>query len=240
MKYAALSATAAAACAALALSGCAAKGEKRPDEGFPSISVSPESAAPTPTQSGTGLSVVDASPGGPEDQDPLWQGLKKAAEGKQRAYLSAWIHYDSKLADSGQVTLTPDAAESVSVTVDSKAVEKSDAPFYRILGTFDVEKTADSAFTLKTVNTKEQPELNPKSPSTKARCTASDAGDRLQLAAQNLADDPSKRAEMRLQWGGSPAVWWAIQATAASLRQSNGDAQGDFFTEACEQYMEAG
>jgi len=240
LKTLTLASAAVLSCAGLLLGGCAVKEEKRPAENFPSISVSPESATPVETADGDAVTVVDVSPGGPEDSDPLWQGLAKSAKDKKPIYLSTWIHYDSKIPKSGQVTLTADTPESVSVTTDAKAVTSTDAPFYHVVGTFDIDQAADSAFTLKQTSGEEKKNLNPKSPDTKARCTAADAGDRLQKAAQDLAEDPGKRDEMRLQWGGSPQVWWAIQRTAQSLRDSHGDSQGDFFTEACEKYLQAG
>ena len=240
MKNSVRALLAATAAGSLALTACSVKDGERPVKDFPSISVSPESVAPLATADASIVSVVDSSPGGPKDSDPLWQGLEAAATQKKPLYLNAWVHYDAKIGSDGQVTLTPDTPESVSITLDAKAVKAAEAPFYQMVGTFTVTKVAGAAYTLKTDSTEEKKDLNPTGPSTKERCSAADAGDRLQLAAQTLSADSSKREEMHAQWAAAPAVWWAIQRSASSLRDSNGESQGDFFTEACEKYIQAG
>src|SRR5699024_888664 len=104
-------------------------------------------------------------------------------------------------------------------------------------GTFDVDEIGNSAYTLKTVDDEDIPELDPKGPDDEARCTADDAQDRIGLAANDLAEDSSRREELRQQWGGSPRVWWGIQETAIRLGQEGGVA-GDFLTEACSEYLQ--
>ena len=43
---------------------------------------------------------------------------------------------------------------------------------------------------------------------------------------------------MRLRWAAAPEVWWGIQQTALSLRDSDGDFAGDFLGEACGPYRD--
>lgn len=205
----------------------------------PRPSVSEEEVTPIETpDSAPEVSVVDTSPGGAKDTDPLWQGLAEAAEKKTDAYLKVYVHTgEPDVPDSGETTITADSPDSVSVTLDSKSVDTEKAPFLLIHGTFEVEEIGNSAYTLKTVDDEDIPELDPKSPDDKTRCTADDAQDRIGLAADDLADDPGKREQFRQQWGGSPAVWWGIQMTAISLGEE-GEVAGDFLTEACGEYLQ--
>jgi hypothetical protein len=202
-------------------------------------SVSKEEVTPIETpKDAPDVSVVDSSPGGKKDNDPLWQGLAEAAEKKTPAYLRVYVHAGNpEVPDSGEMTVTADSPDSVSVTVDSKNVDDELSPFLLIHGKFDVEEIGNSAYTLKTVDDKDIPELDPKGPDDKKRCTADDAQDRIGLAADDLADDPDKREEFRQQWGGSPRVWWGIQMTAISLGEEGGVA-GDYLTEACGEYLQ--
>lgn len=211
-------------------------GESRPD---PRPSVSQEEVTPIETpDSAPKVSIVDSSPGGSKDTDPLWKGLAEAAANKSEAYLKVWVHAGNPdVPESGEVTVTADTPDSVSVSVDGANVKRENSPFLLIHGTFTVEEIGNSAFSLKTVNSDDIPELDPKSPNDETRCTADDAQDRISLAADDLASDPGKREEFRQQWGGSPQVWWGIQMTAQSLGQEGGVA-GDFLTEACGAYLE--
>ncbi|MCQ9367652.1 hypothetical protein NQ038_10045 [Brevibacterium sp. 50QC2O2] len=227
-----------------ALAGCQTAAGERP-KGQPTpvvddtISVSPEPAQTVAKPSGTPeVALVDTTPGGAQKSDPLWQALAKAAESGNPAYFKVYVHVGNPPAAKGSVTLTSDTPDSVSVTVDAAAVHKQKAAqFYLLQGTFDVSKTAESAYSLKTKSTDEIKGLNPSGPAAAERCSSDDAIDRIQQAADTLADNPSKREELRLQWAASPEVWWGIQLTAESLRDSNGDAAGDYLTEACEPYL---
>lgn len=205
----------------------------------PRPSVSEEEVTPIETpDSAPDVSIVDTSPGGARDTDPLWQGLAEAAEKKTDAYLKVYVHTgDPDVPDSGETTITADSPDSVSVTLDSASVDTQMSPFLLIHGTFEVEEIGNSAYTLTTVDDKDIPELDPKGPDDKARCTADDAQDRISLAADDLSEDPGKREELRQQWGASPAVWWGIQKTAISLGEE-GEVAGDFLTEACGEYLQ--
>ncbi|MCT1765984.1 hypothetical protein M3B92_07650 [Brevibacterium casei] len=224
------------AAAVLTTSACVPTStETRPQ---PRPSVSPEEVTPIATpDDAPEISVVDSSPGGAKESDPLWQGLAQAAAEKKPAYLKTWVHTaNPDLPDSGEVTVTPDSPNSVSVTLDAGNVTTDKAPFVLIHGLFDVEEIGESAYTLTTVNSDDIPELDPQGPDDEARCTADDAQDRISLAADDLSADPGKREEFRQQWGASPQVWWGIQMTARSLGEEGGVA-GDYLTEACGAYL---
>lgn len=210
--------------------------ETRPQE-RPSVSEEEVTPIETPDDAPE-ISVVDSSPGGAKDVDPLWQGLAEAAEKKSEAYLKVYVRTGNPdVPDSGEATVTADTPDSVSVTVDADNVDTEKSPFLLIHGSFTVKAIGDSAYTLTTKDSEDIPELDPKGPDDKARCTADDAQDRISLAADDLADDPDKREDLRQQWGSSPQVWWGIQKTAASLNKEGGVA-GDFLTEACGEYLE--
>lgn len=216
---------------------CVSTGEDiRPQ---PRPSVSEEEITPIATPDGAPeVSIVDSSPGGAKETDPLWQGLAEAAEKKTEAYLKVYVHSGNpEIPDSGQMTVTADSPDSVSVTVDAENVDADKSPFLLIHGTFEVKEIGGSAYTLTTVDDQDIPELDPQSPDDEARCTADDAQDRISLAADDLADDPDKREDFRAQWGGSPQVWWGIQMTAISLGEE-GEVAGDFLTEACGEYLQ--
>lgn len=226
-----LTVPAAAACVLLALTGCEATGTERPD---PRPSVSPEVATPVETpDSAPAITLVDVSPGGPVEGDPVWSGLRTAAADGEDAYLDVYVHSYQEPGGEGEVTLTPSTPDSVSITVPAEAVDAERAPFYRILGTFAVTEVGSSAYTLEAASTDEITEVRPTGPSTEERCTAEDANERIGQAAQQLADDPGSREELRLLWASAPEVWWGIQRTAATLGDSEGEAAGDFLTEAC-------
>lgn len=209
--------------------------ETRPQ---PRPSVSPEEVTPIATpDDAPEISVVDSSPGGAQEADPLWQGLAQAVQNDEQAYLKVWVRAGNPdLPDSGEVTVTPDSPNSVSVTVDAGNVDTQNSPFVLIQGLFDVEEVGGSAYRLTTVNSEDIPELDPQGPGDEERCTAADAQDRISLAAEDLSADPSRREEFRQQWGASPQVWWGIQKTAQSLGQEGGVA-GDYLTEACGEYL---
>lgn len=199
-----------------------------------------ESAAGAEPTSGAGdtVTVVDSSPGGPQSHDPLWAGLDTAADDHADVYLRTLVHVGVPPGQSGTVTLTPDSPNSVSVTVNAKAVHKQTADaFYMLQGTFSVNKTADSAYSLTLKSTAEKKDLNPRGAGTKERCTAPDAVDVTQRAADELADGKKSREQLRKQWGAAPEVWWGIQLTAASLKQSDGDSAGDYLTQACRDFL---
>lgn len=227
----------AAACASgLLLSGCAVNESERPEQ---RPSLSPEEVTPVETpDSAPPVVVVDTTPGGAKDNDPLWQGLEKAAADGEEAYLNVYLRTFGDVADSGEVSLTPDMPNSVTVNVDAAQVSAHEGSFYQVLGTFEVEQLGDSAFTLTTVSGDEIAELNPQGPDSQARCTADDAQDRIELAASDLAEDPAEREDLRLRWAAAPEVWWGIQQTALALRDSGGDFAGDFLGEACGPYRD--
>ena len=221
----------------LSLAGCQVNEGQRPQlDNY--ASVSPEPAPTVAAPEGTpDLQLVDVSPGGPKERDPLWTTLEQAAGQSAPVYLDVYVYYDSKLPDTDQVSLTADIPNSVTVTVDKDAVDAKLAPFYRISGTFTAEMLADSTFTLTTVNTDRIDGLVPDGPSTEERCTADDAQDRIGTAFEELASDPNKREELRLQWLSSPEVWWGIQLTAAELVDTDGGTEGDFISQACYKYL---
>lgn len=236
MRLRPLALLSAAAIAATMTACVATPNETRPQ---PRPSVSKEEVTPIETpDDAPKVSIVDSSPGGAKDTDPLWQGLAEAAEKKTEAYLKVYVHTGNpEVPDSGETTVTADSPDSVSVTVDADNVDDGASPFLLIHGTFDVEEIGNSAYTLTTVDDEDIPELDPKGPNDEKRCTADDAQDRIGLAADDLAEDPGRHEEFRQQWGGSPRVWWGIQKTAISLGEEGGVA-GDFLTEACGEYLQ--
>lgn len=236
MRLRPLALLSAAAIAATTTACVATPNETRPQ---PRPSVSKEEVTPIETpDDAPKVSIVDSSPGGAKDTDPLWQGLAEAAEKDTEAYLKVYVHTGNpEVPDSGETTVTADSPDSVSVTVDAKNVDDGASPFLLIHGTFEVEEIGNSAYTLTTVDDEDIPELDPKGPDDEERCTADDAQDRIGLAADDLAEDPGRREEFRQQWGGSPRVWWGIQKTAISLGEEGGVA-GDFLTEACGEFLQ--
>lgn len=225
------------AAALLATTACVSTSEETRPQPRPSVSKEEVTPIETPDDAPE-ITVVDTSPGGEKDTDPLWQGLAEAAEKDTEAYLKVYVHTGNpEVPETGETTVTADSPDSVSVTVDAENVDDDLSPFLLIHGTFDVDEIGSSAYTLKTVDDEDIPELDPKGPDDEARCTADDAQDRIGLAANDLAEDSSRREEFRQQWGGSPRVWWGIQKTAISLGQEGGVA-GDFLTEACSEYLQ--
>ncbi|GAA4284818.1 hypothetical protein GCM10022261_23490 [Brevibacterium daeguense] len=226
----------AAVCATLALTGCQSSGSERPPA---EPSVSPEVATPVATpDAAPAVTVVDTSPGGSADDDPLWQGLRQAAADGSEAYLHVAVHMYEEPVGGDTLTLTPSTPDSVSVTVPADSVSAEAAPFYRVTGTFSVEEVGSAAYTLESLTGEELSELHPQGPSSEERCTASDANERILQASQTLAEEPEQREELRLLWSSAPEVWWGIQRTAVSLRDTDGEVAGDFLTEACGAYLE--
>lgn len=222
--------------------GCQVAEGERPVE-TPSVSAEDVTAVPTPSDLDV-VPVIDVSAGGPQDTDAVWQGLTAAAEAGQNAYVHAWIHTYQEVPEEGEVSLTPDTPDSVTVTVDdASAVTAGEEGFHLIDATVGVEQLGDSAFVLTVEDTETRAELLPKGPDDEARCTAADGNERIQAASQVLADvlredDAEQREELRLQWGASPAVWWGIQRTAISLVDTDGDTAGDFLLEACTPFLD--
>lgn len=220
------------------LAGCQSAGSERPvDE---ATSVPPPSEAPTQQapQGAPADFLVDSTPGGPEDQDPLWQTLKSAAADKKEVYLKVAMHNYSEPAASGdQVTVINDTPDSVSVTVDKGRVEKLEPTFYVITGTFTAEEVGSSAYKLTTVDDKEITELNLPGEDDEARCTADDGTAAIDEAVEQLRSNPDSRDNMRRIWGAAPAVWWGIQASAKSLEETQGNVAGDSLVEACDPYL---
>lgn len=222
--------------------GCQVAEGERPVE-TPSVSAEDVTAVPTPSDLDV-VPVIDVSAGGPQDTDAVWQGLAAAAEAGQNAYVHAWIHTYQEVPEEGEVSLTPDTPDSVTLTVDdASAVTAGEEGFFLIDATVGVEQLGDSAFVLTVEDTETRSELLPKGPDDEARCTASDGNERIQVASQVLADvlredDAEQREQLRLQWGASPAVWWGIQRTAISLVDTDGDTAGDFLLEACTPFLD--
>lgn len=235
---------------ALVLSGCATTGTER-GAGAPGSAGSSASAdtpdgaetnaeAPSVEAAPEGepqVEIVDTSPGGPKEQDPLWAGLEEAAAGNGIAYLDVHLRSAAASADTGTVPLTPDTPDSVTVTVPEEGLDDSASPWYRITGTFSVEQIAESAFVLETQSTEIDADLELSGPSTEERCTAEGANEDIMGAAERLAEDPGAHEELRSEWGSSPEVWWGIQLTAGSLRSSDGNFAGDFLSTACADYL---
>lgn len=222
--------------ALLVLTGCQEAGTEATSE---QPTVSPEVATPVETpDSAPEVTVVDTSPGGPIEVDPVWSGLQNAAQEGQEAYLDVHLHTYQEPGAEDPVTLTPSTPNSMTITVPAEALDSENAPFYRVAGTFTVEGLGSSAYALTAENTDEISELQPSGPDTEERCTADDASERTQQAAQQLVESPDTREELRLLWASAPAVWWGIQRTALTLQGSDGDVAGDFFTEGCGPYLE--
>jgi hypothetical protein len=222
--------------------GCQVAEGERPVE-TPSVSAEDITAVPTPSDLDV-VPVIDVSAGGSQDTDAVWQGLSTAAEAGQNAYVHAWIHTYQEVPEEGEVSLTPDTPDSVTLTVDdASAITAGEEGFFLIDATVGVEQLGDSAFVLTVEDTETRSELLPKGPDDEARCTAADGNERIQAASQVLADvlredDAEQREQMRLQWGASPAVWWGIQRTAISLVDTDGDTAGDFLLEACTPFLD--
>lgn len=224
------------AAVAVALSACTVHQTERPGNNY--SSASPE---PVPTlQEVAGAPqnrVVDASPGGPRDQDPVWQGLAQSVENTQDIYLDVMIHTGGQLGEGDTVTLTPDAPDSVSITVPAQAVTSPTSGFYRITGTFSVEELGASAYSLQTVSTAAIDGLIPGDKNLADECSHPEAQNRIGLAAQTLANNPDQREDLRRTWISVPELWWAIQSSAILMRKTNGETEGDFFLQACESVL---
>lgn len=215
------------------LSACAVNQTERPGNSYETGSPDPVPSISAPADTPE-LTVVDASPGGSRDNDPLWDTLAKTAGDKKPVYVDVVVHTGAEVGDSDRVTLTPDTPDSVSVTVDKKAVSENSPGFYRIRGTFEAEQLGDSSFDVKTTNTDEIPGLIPKNKELKKECSDSEGANRIGAAAEKLANDPDTREDLRKTWISTPELWWAIQQSAVLMRETNGETEGDFFFQACE------
>ncbi|MGO1397572.1 MAG: hypothetical protein ACTHVO_04165 [Brevibacterium yomogidense] len=226
---------------AVLVTGCQVVDAERPVE-TPSVSAEDVTSVPTPSDLDV-TPVIDVSPGGPQETDPVWQGLAQAVESGTDAYVHAWVHTYQEVPEDGEATLTPDTPDSVSITVDdASAITEGQSGFYLLDATVEVEQLGGSVFSLTVVDTETRSDLLPQGPDDEARCTADDANDRIQAASQVLADviredDAEQREQLRLQWGASPAVWWGIQRTGSALADTDGESAGDFLLEACEPYL---
>ena len=215
------------------MSACAVNPTERPPTSYATGSPEPVPSISAPADTPE-LTVVDASPGGSRENDPLWDTLAKAAGDKKPVYVDVVVHTGAEVPDSDRVTLTPDTPDSVSVTVDSDVVLDSSPGFHRIRGTFEAEKLGDSAFELSTKSTDEIPGLIPKNKKLKKECSEPEGADRIGAAAEKLADDPDAREDLRKTWISAPELWWAIQQSAVLMRETDGETEGDFFFQACE------
>lgn len=220
------------------LAGCTPQSGERPSDA--ATSVPPPSQAPTQEapEGAPENFLVDSSPGGPQEGDPLWQLLAETAGSGDEVYLKVAFHnYSEPTASEGQVTVLNDIPDSVSVTVDEAQVTPLEPTFYVVTGTFTVEEVGSSAYTLETVDGEEIPELNLEGDNDEARCSPENAQETIMEAVEQLRSNPDERDNMRRLWGAAPAVWWAIQASAQSLDESDGDSPGDTVLEACEPYL---
>lgn len=215
------------------LSACAVNPTERPGASYATGSPEPVPSISAPADTPE-LTVVDASPGGSRENDPLWDSLAKAASDKKPVYMDVVVHTGAEVADSDRVTLTPDTPDSVSVTVDRDVVSESSPGFHRIRGTFEAEQLGDSAFELSTKSTDEIPGLIPKNKELKKECSDPEGADRIGAAAEKLAGDPDAREDLRKTWISAPELWWAIQQSAVLMRETDGETEGDFFFQACE------
>src|SRR5699024_8616825 len=175
------------AVALLATTACVSTPEETRPQPRPSVSKEEVTPVETPDDAPE-VTVVDTSPGGEKDTDPLWQRLAEAAENDTEAYLKVYVHTGNpELPDAGETAVPADSPDRVSVTVDAENVDDELSPFLLIHGTFDVDEIGNSAYTRSTVDDEDIPELDPKGPDDEARCTADDAQDRIGLAANDLA-----------------------------------------------------
>ncbi|SMY12722.1 hypothetical protein [Brevibacterium jeotgali] len=227
--------------AAVLVAGCQVVDGERPVE-TPSVSAEDVTSVPTPSDLDV-TPVIDVSPGGPQEEDHVWQGLAQAVSSGTDAYVHAWVHTYQEVPEDGEATLTPDTPDSVSITVDDASVITEGQPdFYLLDATVEVEQLGDSAFSLTVVDAETRSDLLPQGPDDEARCSADDANERIQAASQVHADvlreeDMEQREQLRLQWGASPAVWWGIQRTGSALAGTDGESAGDFLLEACQPYL---
>src|SRR5699024_624688 len=127
--------------------------------------------------------------------------------------------------------------DRVCVAVAAESVDAALSPFLLIHGTFDVDEIGSSAYTLKTVDDEDIPELDPKGPDDEARCTADDAQDRIGLPANDLAEESSRREGFRPQWGGSPGGRGGVPKRGTGPGPEGGGA-GGVLTEACSEYLQ--
>ena len=215
------------------VSACAVNQTERPGNSYETGSPEPVPSISAPANTPE-LIVVDASPGGSRDNDPLWDTLAKAAGDKKPVYVDVVVFTGAEVVGSDRVTLTPEMPDSVSVTVDKKAVSENSPGFYRIRGTFEAEQLGDSAFDLSTKSTDEIPGLIPKNKNLKKECLDPEGANRIGAAAEKLANDPDSREDLRKTWISTPELWWAIQQSAVLMRETDGETEGDFFFQACE------
>lgn len=215
------------------LTACTINPTERPSANYPTGSPEPVPTLAAPTGA-PALTVVDASPGGPADSDPLWQGLKTAAAQSSPIYVDAVIHTGAEVSAGSRTSLTPDTPDSVSVTADSDVVSSVSPGFYRLRGTFTVEEIGASAYELTTESANEIPGFIPGNKTLDKECTQPEAATQIGSAAQELAGDPGTREDLRKTWISVPELWWAIQRSAQLMRSTNGETEGDFFFQACE------
>ena len=228
------------AVAAFSLVGCTVVDSERPVEGASSA----PTTATEQTEEGTddnadGSQFVDVSPGGPKNEDPLWQSLAEAADSGDPIYLWAWMQTADEPGGDDSVTLSPSAQDSVKVTAPKSTVD-ANGTFALITGTFTVEEKGDGDYALTLESPDAKDELVPDGPTSEERCTAENAQDTIGGAADKLAQDPDARDDLRKEWLSSPEVWWAIQDAGRNLRDTGGDFEGDGLATACGDYVQGG
>ena len=199
------------------VSACAVNQTERPGNSYETGSPEPVPSISAPANTPE-LIVVDASPGGSRDNDPLWDTLAKAAGDKKPVYVDVVVFTGAEVVGSDRVTPTPEMSPG----------------FYRIRGTFEAEQLGDSAFDLSTKSTDEIPGLIPKNKNLKKECLDPEGANRIGAAAEKLANDPDSREDLRKTWISTPELWWAIQQSAVLMRETDGETEGDFFFQACE------
>lgn len=226
--------------AAFSLVGCSVVDSERPAEGTSNSPAAAESTASATADDNAGDSqFVDVSPGGPKEEDPLWQSLAGSADSGDPIYLWAWMQTEDEPGDGDSVTLSPSTQDSVKVTAPKSTVD-ANGTFALITGTFTVEEKSDGDYALTAKSSEAKDDLIPDGPTSEERCTAENAQDTIGGAADKLAQDSGAREGLRKEWLSSPEVWWAIQDASRNLRDSGGDFEGDSLATACGDYVEAG
>src|SRR5699024_3576462 len=148
------------AAARLATTACVSTSEETRPQPRPSVSKEEHTPIEPPADAPE-VTVVETSAGGEKDTDPLSPGVAEAAEDGTEAYLKVYGHNGNPaVPETGETTVTADSPDSVSVTVDAENVDDDLSPFLLIHGTFDVDEIGNSAYTLKTVDDEDIPELD--------------------------------------------------------------------------------
>ena len=164
------------AVAAFSLVGCTVVDSERPVEGASTAPSATEQTEEGTDDNADGSQFVDVSPGGPKNEDPLWQSLAEAADSGDPIYLWAWMQTADEPGGDDSVTLSPSAQDSVKVTAPKSTVD-ANGTFALITGTFTVEEKGDGDYALTLESPDAKDELVPDGPTSEERCTAENAQD---------------------------------------------------------------